>query len=145
MPNNADSKTRHAQDREGGISKQLISLTLPLLSLQWALLPIVRSSFERDKDRYIKAIGNFVSLQTHALEMTLDPRGKLRSRFDDGLEDKLQDEIAQMLDLWVARVITLIEIQEVFLPRMIKRLNDIRNTGIAAKEKSNVTDNDEQS
>ena len=132
MPNNAnnaddaDSKAGYTQIGEGGISRHLISLTLPLLTLHWTLLPTIKSSFERDKDAYIKAIGNFVSFQMHALGMTLDPARKLRSRFDDDLENKLQAELTHMLELWAARVVTLVEIQEVILPRLIKRLNDIK-------------------
>jgi hypothetical protein len=123
----ADSKAGHTQDGEGGFSKHFISLTLPLLSLHWALLPTIKSSFERNKDDYIKAIGNFVWFQMHALGMTLDPTRKLRSHLDDDLENKLRTELTQMLDLWAARVVTLVEIQEVILPRLVKRLNDIKN------------------
>jgi hypothetical protein len=127
MPNNAESKAGYTRDGEGGIAKNLISLTLPLLSLHWALLPTVKSSFERNKDDYIKAIGNFAWFQMHALGMTLDPARKLRSRFEDDLEDKLRTEITQMLEVSAARVITSVEILEVILPRLIKRLNDIKN------------------
>jgi hypothetical protein len=127
MPNDADSKAGHTQNGEGGFSNHFISLTLPLLSLHSALLPIVKSSFEGNKDEYIKAIGNFVWFQMLALGMTLDPTRKLRSHLDDDLENKLRTELTKVLDLWAARVVTLVEIEQVILPRLIKRLNDIKN------------------
>jgi hypothetical protein len=145
VPHDADSKAGHTEKAEDGISKQLISLALPLLSFHWSLLPTLKSGVERDKDAYIRAISNFASFQVQALGMVLDPNRRLRGQSGDhSFEKKLQDEITNVLELSVARMISLVEVQEIILPRMIKRLNDIRNEKTPA-EQANPPEHPEES
>ena len=127
MPNDKDSKPGHAQNGEGGILTNVILLALPLLCLQRALLPKIKSGLERDKDDYTKAIANFASFELHALMMILDRPGTLRSRFDDKLESELKAELTQILEKLAAGVVAFVEIQEIILPRLINMLNEIKN------------------
>ena len=124
MPNDKDSYLRRAQGR---ILKNLILSMLPLLSFQRSMLPIIRTSLQRDKDGYIKAIGNFMSLELHALMMILDPARKLRGRVYDNLERDLTAELTQILEKFAAGLVSVVEIQEMILSRLIDTLQETKN------------------
>lgn len=124
MPNDKSGYLARAQGR---ILTNLILSMLPLLSFQRNTLPIIRTSLQRDKDDYIKAIGNFVSLELHALMMILDPAHKLRGRLYDNLERDLTAELTQILEKCAASLVSFVEIQEMILSRLIDTLQETKN------------------
>jgi len=124
MPNDKDSYLRRAQGR---MLKTLILSMLPLLSFQRNMLPIVRASLQRDKDDYIRTIANFASLELHALMMILDPARKLRGRLYNNFEKDLTVELSQILEKYVAGLISFVEIQEVILSRLIDTLQEAKH------------------
>lgn len=127
MPNDKDTRPGPAQNSEGGLLKQLILLTLPLLSFQRDILPTIRTSLETHKDEHIRAIGNFLSFELHALMMILDPGRKLRGRFDEDLETQLKDELTKILEKLANGLITVVQIQEQILPQLIETLKQTKN------------------
>jgi hypothetical protein len=127
MPTNQDTRSGPAQNSEGGLLRHLILLTLPLLSFQRDILATVKTSLERHKEEHIRAVGNLLSFELHALLMILDPARKLRGRLDDSLESKLQAELTQILQKLADGVITVVDIQEKFLPQLIETLKGIKN------------------
>jgi hypothetical protein len=88
------------------------------------MLPIFRTSLQRDKDDYIKAIDNFVSLELHALMMILDPARKLRTGLYDNLEKDLAAGFTKILETSAASQVTLVEVQETILSHLIDILKD---------------------
>ena len=102
MPNDKDTHPGPAPNSEGGLLRNLILLTLPLLSFQRDILSTIRTSLETHKDEHIKAIGNFLSFELHALMMTLDPARKLRGRSDDNLERELKIKLRKYWKNWPA-------------------------------------------
>jgi hypothetical protein len=131
MPNDKDthpgSTPGPAPNSEGGLLRNLILLTLPLLSFQRDILPTIRTSLETHKDEHIKAIGNLLSLELHALMMTLDPARKLRGRSDDNLERLLKTELTQLLEKMAGGLITVVELQEKILPPLIDTLKKAKS------------------
>jgi len=105
----------------------LILSMLPLLSFQRNTLPIIRTSLQRDKDDYIKVIGNFVSLELHTLMMIFDPAHKLRGRLYDNLETDLTAELTQILEKCAASLVSIVEVQEMILSRLIDTLQETKN------------------
>lgn len=143
MPNEKDGHPGRAQDGKARILKNLISSTvpllssernrmsrnlilsmLPLLSFQRNMLPIFRTALQRDKDDYIKAINNFVSLELHALMMIFDPARKLRGGLYDNLEKDLSAGLTRMLENSAASQITFVEFQEMMLSHLIDTLKE---------------------
>ena len=122
-----NDKPSHPQNGEGGILTNFIRLALPLLCFQRAILPKIRTNLQSDKDDYIKALGNLVSFELHAVMMALDPAGKLRARFDDKLESELKNELTQILDKLATGLVSFVQMQEEILPRLINILNEIKN------------------
>jgi hypothetical protein len=127
MPNDKDAAPHPRQNSEGGLFKNLILLALPLLCFQRDILPTIRTSFEAHKDEHIKAIGNFLSSELHALMMILDPARKLRGRVEDNLETQLKDELTKILEKLTDGLVTVIQIQEQILPQLIEALKGIKN------------------
>jgi hypothetical protein len=127
MPKDKDTHPRPPQNSEGGLLRHLILLTLPLLSFQRDILQTVRTSLETHKDEHIRAIGNFLSFELHALMMILDPARKLRGRSDDKLERQLKDELTQILEKLADGLVTVVQIQEQILPHLIETLKGIKN------------------
>jgi hypothetical protein len=127
MPKDKDTHPRPPQNSEGGLLRHLILLTLPLLSFQRDILQTVRTSLETHKDEHIRAIGNLLSFELHALMMILDPARKLRGRSDDKLERQLKDELTQILEKLADGLVTVVEIQEKILPHLIDTLKGIKN------------------
>src|SRR5262249_53261222 len=143
MPNDKDSRQERSHDGKARILKDLISSAgpllssqrnrmsrnlilsiLPFLSFQRNMLPIFRTSLQRDKDDYIKAIDNFVSLELHALMMILDPARKLRTGLFDNLEKDLAAGFTKILETSAASQVTLVEVQETILSHLIDILKD---------------------
>jgi hypothetical protein len=127
MPNDNDARLGPAQNSEGGLLRNLILLALPLLSFQRDILPTIRTSFQTHKDEHIRAIGNLLSFELHALMMILDPARKLRGRLDDNLETQLKAELTQILDKLADGLVTVVQIQEQILPHLIETLKGIKN------------------
>jgi hypothetical protein len=136
MAKDKRSHTGHDQNGEGSLLKNLLLLTLPLLSFQRDILPTIRKSLETHKDDHIKAIGNLLSFELHALLMILDPARKLRGRLDDNLENKLKAEITEVLEKLAAGLITVVEIQEKVLPSLIEALRQAKNEKYTSTRKS---------
>jgi len=88
------------------------------------MLPIFRTALQRDKDDYIRAIDNFVSLELHALMMIFDPTRKLRSHISEDLEKDLTTGLTRMLENSAASQVTLVEFQEKMLSHLIDALNE---------------------
>jgi hypothetical protein len=143
MPNDKDSRQGRSQDGKARILKNLISSAgpllssqrnrmsrnlilsiLPFLSFQRNMLPIFRTSLQRDKDDYIKAIDNFVSLELHALMMIFDPARKLRRGLYDNLEKDLAAGFTKILETSAASQVTLVEVQETILSHLIDILKN---------------------
>jgi hypothetical protein len=143
MPNDKDGHPGRAQDGKASILKNLISSTvpvissqrnrmlrnlilsmLPLLTFQRNLLPIFRTALQRDKDDYIRAIDNFVSLELHALMMIFDPTRKLRSHLSEDLEKDLAAGLTRMLENSAASQVTFVEFQEKMLSHLIDVLKE---------------------
>jgi hypothetical protein len=143
MPNDKDSRQGPAQDGKARLLKKLISSAgpalssqrnrmsrnlilsiLPLLSFQRNMLPIMRTSLQRDKDDYIKAIDNFVSLELHTLMMIFDPARKLRGGLSDNLEKDLTAGFTKILETSAASQLAFVEIQETMLSHLIDILNE---------------------
>ena len=127
MPNDNNAHPGPAQNSEGGLLRNLILLALPLLSFQRDILPTIRRSFETHKDEHIRAIGNLLSFELHALLMILDPARKLRGRLDDNLETQLKAELTQILEKLADGLVTVVQIQEQILPHLIETLKGIKN------------------
>jgi hypothetical protein len=131
MPNDKDTPRGPAPgpapNSEGGLLMNLILLTLPLLSFQRDILPTIRTSLETHKDEHIRAIGNFLSFELHALMMTLDPARKLRGRFADDLEKELTTKLTQILEKGAGGLLTVVEIQEKILPPLIETLKNVKD------------------
>jgi hypothetical protein len=124
MQSERKAKPRQDQSGGGGPVSKLILVSLPFLVLHRAVLSRVRIGFQKDKDEYVKAAGNFVAFELHALMMLLDPSGRLRSRFD---ESEIAPEIKAILEKLAAGFITFVEIQEAILPLLIKLLDSIKD------------------
>jgi hypothetical protein len=136
MPHDQDSQAGRVHDGSaagvlGAVPKRMLQVLilpmLPLLSLQRNTLPIIRTSLQRDKDDYIRTIDKFVSLELHALLMVLDPARKLRSRFNENLEQDLAAEFTKVLEKLAAGLINMVEVQEMILSRLIDVLKESKN------------------
>jgi len=127
MPTYKDTRSGPGQNNEGGLLRHLILLSLPVLSFQRDILATVRTSLERHKEEHIRAVGNLLSFELHALLMILDPARRLRGRLDDNLESQLQAELTQILQKLADGLITVVDIQERILPQLIETLKGIKN------------------
>jgi hypothetical protein len=135
MPTDKDSHRGPAPNGEGSLLRNLILLTLPLLSFQRDILPTIRTSLQTYKDEHIRAMGNFLSFELHALMMTLDPAQKLRGRLDENLESELKTRLTQLLEKAAGGLITVVEIHEKILPPLIETLKEIKNRKPTATDK----------
>lgn len=127
MQNRKDSTSEHPKKDEGGLVHGLITLALPLLSFQRDVIHSVKTSLETHKNEHINAVGKLLSLELHAMMMLLDPTRKLRGRFDDGLEEDLNKELTKILENLASGLITIVEVQDKILPRLIDALKEAKN------------------
>jgi hypothetical protein len=127
MPKDKDTHSGPAQNREGGLLRNLILLALPLLSFQRDILHTIKTSLETHKEEHIRAIANLLAFELHALMMILDPARKLRGRVDDGLERELKHELTEILKKLTHGVIDVVDIQEKIIPHLIDILKEIKN------------------
>jgi hypothetical protein len=136
MPSQKDTRSGPATTNEGGLLSNLILLTLPLLSFHRDVLATVKASLETHKDDHIKAMGNLISFELHALLMAFDPARKFRDCLDGDLERKFKDELTKILEKLAAGLIGVVEVQVKILPTLIEALKATKNGGRAAPNRT---------
>jgi hypothetical protein len=82
---------------------------------------------ESNEPMLITPIVRFVAREVQALLMILDSSHALRKRFGNDLEQSLTQEIAAIIEKLGAGSVSLIEVQEIVLNRIIDMLTKLKN------------------
>ena len=119
----SDSKPDRPRISEG-LLRNLVLLTLPLLSFQSQVLEIVKTSI---KDAgHVKPAENFVLLELQALMMILDRSGTRRNLLDEDFKKRLEVSFKELFPKLTSARVQLIEAQEEILTTMFDTLNTLR-------------------
>jgi hypothetical protein len=118
-----DSKPDRPRISEG-LLRNLVLLTLPLLSFQSQVLEIVKTSI-KDAGR-VKPAENFVLLELQALMMILDRSHTLRNLIDPDFEKSLEKACKEIFPKVASASIGLIEAQETILKGIFEALQKLK-------------------
>jgi hypothetical protein len=82
---------------------------------------------ESPESMLITPVVRFVAREVQALLMILDSSHALRKRFGSDLEQRLTEEVAAIIEKLGAGSVSLIEVQEIVLKRIIDMLTKLKN------------------